>query len=172
MGKEISKFKQYEDEFPIQLRYSEETRSNINNLLNLKITFMDLTTGMLRHVPLSSVASIRYTDTYGGINRQNLKRIITISSDVTTGYSANDIVPKITKIAQAFPVKNGVQIKLTGRTGGSGISRVIPDEGNDDSDRAPFLHTDNTVQQFQQVGDHTQRSYIQYYRCVVWYRHF
>ncbi|MGE5356105.1 MAG: efflux RND transporter permease subunit [Deltaproteobacteria bacterium] len=114
LGKEISKFKQYEDEFPIQLRYSEETRSNINNLLNLKITFMDLTTGMLRHVPLSSVASIRYTDTYGGINRQNLKRIITISSDVTTGFSPNDIVPKIEQIAQGFPVKNGVQIKLTG----------------------------------------------------------
>jgi multidrug efflux pump len=114
LGKEISKFKQNEDEFPIQLRYSEETRSNINNLLNLKITFMDLTTGSLRHVPLSSVASIRYSDTYGGINRKNLKRIITISSDVLTGYAANDIVPKIEKISQGFPLHNGVQINLTG----------------------------------------------------------
>ena len=114
LGKEISKFKQNEDEFPIQLRYSEDTRNNINNLLNLKITFMDLTTGSLKHIPLSSVAKIRYTDTYGGINRQNLKRIITISSDVITGYAANDIVPQITKIAQNFPVNDGVQIKLTG----------------------------------------------------------
>jgi multidrug efflux pump len=114
LGKEISKFKEDEDEFPIQLRYSEDTRKSVNNLLNLKITFMDMTTGSLRHVPLSSVASVKYSDTYGGINRLNLKRIITISSDVLPGYAANSIVPKVEKISQGFPLHNGVQIKLTG----------------------------------------------------------
>lgn len=114
MGKEISKYKENEDEFPIILRYSEETRENVNDILNMKITFMDMTSGSLRHVPLSSVASINYTDTYGGINRQNLKRVISLSSNLLTGYSANDIVPELKKEAAKFKPHDGVQIKFTG----------------------------------------------------------
>lgn len=114
LGKEISKFKDVEDEYPIQLRYSEETRNNINNLINVPITYRDMNTGLLRQIPLSSVAKIEYGSSYGGIKRQNLKRIITISSEVTTGYSPNDIVPKIETLAKDFPVSDGVQIKLTG----------------------------------------------------------
>ncbi|NOU48852.1 MAG: efflux RND transporter permease subunit [Bacteroidales bacterium] len=114
LGKEISKYKMDEDEFPIQLRYSEATRQNINNLINMKITYRDMATGMLRSIPLSSVATIEYADSYGGIKRQNLKRIITISSDVLTGYTANEIVPQIERLASGFPLPEGVQISLTG----------------------------------------------------------
>lgn len=114
LGKEISKFKDAEDEYPIQLRYSEETRKNINSLINVPITYRDMNTGMLRVIPLSSVATIDYGSSYGGIKRQNLKRIITLSSEVTTGYSPNDIVPKIKDLAATFPLSEGVQIKLTG----------------------------------------------------------
>ena len=103
-----------EDEFPIQLRYSLDTRANINNLINLKITYRDMNSGLLRQIPLSSVASIDYVDSYGGIKRQNLKRIITLSSGVLTGYTANEVVAQIKKIAVDYPVHEGVQIKLTG----------------------------------------------------------
>lgn len=114
LGKEISKYKEGEDEFPIQLKYSKETRENVNNLLNLKITYRDMNSGQLRSIPLSSVASVGFTDTYGGIKRQNLKRIITISSDVLSGYTANEIVPQIKKYAADFPKHVGVSIELTG----------------------------------------------------------
>lgn len=113
-GNEISKFKDAEDEYPIQLRYSEETRENINNLINIPITYRDMNTGMLRQIPLSSVADIEYGSSYGGIKRQNLKRIITLSSEVSTGYSPNDIVPQIERLAAEFPLSDGVQIKMTG----------------------------------------------------------
>lgn len=114
LGKEVSKYKMDEDEFPIQLRYSLNTRANINNLINLKITYRDMNSGLLRQIPLSSIASIDYVDSYGGIKRQNLKRIITLSSGVLTGYTANEIVSQIKKLAVDFPLHEGVQIKLTG----------------------------------------------------------
>jgi multidrug efflux pump subunit AcrB len=114
LGKEISKYKDAEDEYPIQLRYSEETRNNMSNLINVPITYRDMNTGILRQIPLSSVATVDYGSSYGGIKRQNLKRIITLSSEVTTGYSPNDIVPKIESLARDFPLSEGVQIKLTG----------------------------------------------------------
>jgi multidrug efflux pump subunit AcrB len=113
-GNEVSKFKELEDEYPIQLRYDEVTRKNIDALVNLKITYRDMNTGLLRQIPLSSVATIDYKDSYGSIKRKNLKRVITISSEVLTGFTANEIVAKVKKYAENFPKSEGVEIKLTG----------------------------------------------------------
>jgi len=114
LGKEVSKYKVDEDEYSIDLRYSLATRENINNLINLKITYRDMNSGTLRQIPLSAVAKVEYVDSYGGIKRQNLKRIITLSSDVKTGYTANEIVARVKSLAATFPLHEGVQIKLTG----------------------------------------------------------
>jgi len=113
-GKEISKLKQDEDEYPIMLRYEKVTRDNINALVNLQITYRDMNTGILRSIPLSTVASVDYTSSYAGIKRLDQKRIITVYSNVLSGYSANDIVPIINQKAKSFPMHEGTAIKLTG----------------------------------------------------------
>ena len=113
-GKEISKLKQEEDEYPIMLRYAEVTRDNINALVNLIITYRDMNTGRLRSIPLSTVAKIDYTSSYAGIKRLDQKRIITVYSNLLSGYSANDIVPVIKQEAASFPLHEGTVIKLTG----------------------------------------------------------
>jgi multidrug efflux pump len=113
-GKEISKFKQDEDEYPITLRYKKVTRDNINALVNLMITYRDMNSGQLRSIPLSTVAKIDYTTSYAGIKRLNQKRVITVYSNVLSGYSANDIVPKIKKLAVSFNKHQGTEFKLTG----------------------------------------------------------
>lgn len=113
-GKEISKLKQSEDEYPIMLRYDKNTRENINSLVNMQITYRDMNTGMLRSIPLSTVVNIDYTSSYAGIKRQDQKRIITVYSNVLSGYSPNDIVPRITAEAKKFSVHPGTEIKLTG----------------------------------------------------------
>jgi len=113
-GKEISKLKQDEDEYPIMLRYNKLTRDNIDALVNLQITYRDMNTGMLRSVPLSTVARLDYTSSYAGIKRLDQKRVITVYSNVLSGYSANDIVPKIIRESKSFPLHEGTAIKLTG----------------------------------------------------------
>jgi len=113
-GKEVSKYKENEDEFPIQVRYDEVSRKNIDALMNLRITYRDMVTGKLRSIPLSTVAKIKYDNTYGGIKRKNLKRMITLYSNVLTGYSPNDIVPRIERLAATFPRPEGITIQLTG----------------------------------------------------------
>jgi multidrug efflux pump subunit AcrB len=113
-GKEISKFKQDEDEYPITLRYHKVTRDNINALVNLIITYRDMNSGQLRSIPLSTVARIHYATSYAGIKRLNQKRVITVYSNVLSGYSANDIVPKITRFADKFDKHEGTSFKLTG----------------------------------------------------------
>jgi len=113
-GKEISKFKQDEDEYPIMLRYEKVTRDNINALVNLEITYRDMNSGQLRSIPLSTVARINYTTSYAGIKRLNQKRVITVYSNVISGFSANDIVPVIKREAAKYKLHTGTEIKLTG----------------------------------------------------------
>lgn len=113
-GKEVSKYKEDEDEFPIMVRYSDAQRKNINNIINARITYRDMNTGLLRSIPISSVATITYKDTYGGIKRKDLKRVITLSSEVTSGYTANEVVASINKALSLFPTPRGITIVLTG----------------------------------------------------------
>ncbi len=114
-GKEVSKFKEANDEYPIMLRLSDEQRNNISELLNIKITYRDMNMGgAIRSVPLSSVASIRYTNTYGGITRKNQKRVVTVYSNILTGFNAQDVVANVTKAAAAYKLPKDVSINLTG----------------------------------------------------------
>lgn len=114
-GKEISKFRDGDDENKIMLRYSATQRNQIDELLNMKITFRDMAMGgIVRQIPLSSLAKIRYANSYAAIKRKNQKRIVTIGSNVLSGYSPNDIVPQIADALKSFPLKEGYEIKMGG----------------------------------------------------------
>lgn len=112
-----SKFKVEEDEFPIQIRYSEEYRKNIDRLTDMRITYRDMGMGgQIRQVPLSAVATLKLENTFGGIKRKNLKRVITLSSNVLDGYNENEVAAQVrTAIARFKPnVPAGFEIHLTG----------------------------------------------------------
>ncbi len=113
-GKEVSKYKEDEDEYPIQVRYSEQQRKNIDEIINARITYRDMNSGQIRQIPISSVAKLGYKDTYGGINRKNLKRVITISSEVLSGYTPNEVVAAINQSLESFTIPKGITITLTG----------------------------------------------------------
>lgn len=111
-----SKFRDANDEYPIQLRYKYDQRTNVEQIKNLKITFRDMNMmGMIRSVPLSSFCDIRYENTYGGIKRKQNKRVITLSSDVLEGFNANNVVAQLEETAKAFKPTGAVEVKFTGQ---------------------------------------------------------
>ncbi|MBF9251688.1 efflux RND transporter permease subunit [Pontibacter sp. 172403-2] len=114
-GKEASKFKRDEDEYPIQIRYAEPYRDNIDALLDMRITYRDMNSGLIRQIPLSSVASIDYTTSYGGIKRKNLKRMITLESNVLADYNANEVVQQIESSLENFQTPEGFEVKMGGQ---------------------------------------------------------
>ncbi|WP_187264020.1 efflux RND transporter permease subunit [Pontibacter beigongshangensis] len=114
-GKEASKFKLDEDEYPIQVRYAEPYRKNIDALLGMLITYRDMNSGQVRQIPLSSVASIEYSNTYGGIKRKDLKRMVTLESNVLDGYNANEIVQQIEQSLANFQTPEGYEVRMGGQ---------------------------------------------------------
>ncbi len=111
-----SKFRDANDEYPIQLRYNYDQRTNVEQIKNLNITFRDMNMGgMLRSVPLSAFCDIRYENTYGGIKRKQNKRVITLSSDVLEGFNANNVVAKLEQVAKEYKPTGAVEVKFTGQ---------------------------------------------------------
>ena len=114
-GAEISKFRDANDDYPIQLRIKESQRNDINTLMNMPITFRDMTMGgVVRQVPLSSFAKIEYANSYAGIRRIDQKRVITLSSNLLSGYNENQVVAEIKEKIKDISYSDEVEIKLTG----------------------------------------------------------
>ncbi len=119
-GKEVSKIKEGEDEYKIQLRYSDLVRNNITDLLNMRITFMDMNTFLVKSVPLSAVAKVDYTNTTGGVKRKNVRRTIQLQSNVPdptmVGKVNADLQIKIDEFKNKVKIPSDVEIRLSGQS--------------------------------------------------------
>jgi multidrug efflux pump subunit AcrB len=113
-GKEISKFKQGEDDYEVQLRLEDKYRYDVDVLMNKSVTYRNQNNGKIYQVPISSVASTEFTSSLGSIHRIDLDRVITISSNVLDGYNPTDINNHIKDLIQDFEVPAGYTIAFTG----------------------------------------------------------
>ncbi len=113
-GKEVSKYKLEEEDYPINLRLTDNHRYNLSDLLNLRITFKDQSDGKIVHLPISAVAEVKYSSTYGSVNRKNLDKVVILSSNVKEGYNATEIVDRIKAEMEEFPLPSGYELRFTG----------------------------------------------------------
>lgn len=113
-GNEVSTFKIGEEEFPIQIRLDKEYRNNLSSLMNQRITFRSQSSGQLMQVPISALATVEYSKTYGSVNRINMNRVITLSSNVLPGYNATRVNQQIREVLQNFDVPDGYAYEFTG----------------------------------------------------------
>ncbi|MGB1204027.1 MAG: efflux RND transporter permease subunit [Chitinophagales bacterium] len=112
-GKEISKFKDGEDDYPIQLRFGEENRYDLPKIMNQKVTFRN-NQGKLMQIPISAVADVRYASTYGSVKRKDLNRVVTIYSNVTEDANGADIVLQYKGMLSDYEMPEGYDLKFTG----------------------------------------------------------
>lgn len=111
-GKEISDFKVGEEEYPIQLRLKDENRYNMASLLNLRISFRE--EGKLIQIPVSAVADITYSTTYGAVNRKDMNRVITLYSNILEGYNGTQINTRLKNLLKDFDLPEGYELSFTG----------------------------------------------------------
>lgn len=113
-GKEVSKYKDGEDEHSIMLRLSEKYRNDENKLINQKVTFRNPANGQIVQVPISAVATFNYSSTYSSIRRLDGQRVITLSSNLLDGYNANEIVTELQNEMSSFDLPEGYTYEFTG----------------------------------------------------------
>ena len=115
-GREASKLKEGEDEYKINVRYTDLLRNNISELQNMKITYRDFSSGQVRQVPITSLVKFDYDNTLGGVKRKNLKRLISIYSNLIDGYDPNKVNLAVTRAINEFQGKpDGITIRQTGQ---------------------------------------------------------
>ncbi|TVR74832.1 MAG: efflux RND transporter permease subunit [Marinilabiliales bacterium] len=113
-GNEVSSFKIGEEEFPIMLRLDDDYRHNLNSLMNQRISFRSQSSGQLMQVPVSAVASAEFGKTYGSVNRINMDRVITLSSNILPGYNATTVNRQIRELMEAYDMPPGYGYAFTG----------------------------------------------------------
>jgi multidrug efflux pump subunit AcrB len=112
-GSTASKYREGDEEYPINVRLQERYREKISDLMNLKIPVPGGTNG-LREIPVSAIAKIEYASSYGGIIHQEYKPTITLGSNILTGYNANEIVKEIAAALEEYPLPKGYEFIFTG----------------------------------------------------------
>ena len=114
-GREVSTFKDGEDDYPINVRFEESSRNNVDALMNQKVIFRSASDGQIKEVPISAVATADRSTTFSSVKRKDLDRVITLSSNVLEGANANEIVLEMQESLQEFNAPRGVEFAFTGQ---------------------------------------------------------
>jgi len=113
-GKEVSKYKEGEDDYEIQVRLADEYRYDLETLMNKNVTFRNQSDGKIYQVPISSVAKAEFGSTYGSVNRKDLDRVVTIFSNVLDGYNATEINNELKVLLADLELPGGYELRFTG----------------------------------------------------------
>ncbi len=119
-GKEVSKLKDGEDEYKIQLRSADFQHKNVTDLMNMRITFMDMNTMLVKSIPISAVATLDYTNTSGAIARKNVKRTIQLQSNVLDPSMTGKVNAELATRIEDFKARTKIPADVTIRQTGQG----------------------------------------------------
>ena len=110
-GIEASQFRDEDDEYDITVRLAERWREDLSSLDQLTVSSDN------GQIPLSSVASWWVGEGYGGINRKDLERVVTVSSDVRAGFNATAVLTEVQGVVAPFAdsLPPGYAINYTGQ---------------------------------------------------------
>jgi multidrug efflux pump subunit AcrB len=110
-GVEASKYRDGKDEYDITVRLDEEFRDNMSALQDLTV----MNEG--RQIPLSSVASWEMSEGLGGIKHIDQERVITVMSDVRSGYNPNAVLNEVQQVLDNYlnnEIPSGYSVEWTG----------------------------------------------------------
>ncbi|MDP4742047.1 MAG: efflux RND transporter permease subunit [Schleiferiaceae bacterium] len=114
-GKEISRYKEGESDYPINIRFDDRFRFNLESLMNQKITFRDQSSGRIKQVPISAIATPSKTATFSAVKRNDLNRVITLYSGIEEGANANLIIAEMQQLLKNYELPKGVTLNYTGQ---------------------------------------------------------
>lgn len=113
-GQEISTYKEGDDDYNITMRMQDDQRKNEDVLFNQSLTFRNQNNGQMMQVPISAVSETNKTTTYNQIKRKNQKRIMTVYSNVLTGYNGDEITKQIESELKSYKFPKTISYSFSG----------------------------------------------------------
>ena len=113
-GQEISTYKEGDDDYNIVVRMQEDQRKNENILFNQSLTFRNQNNGQMMQIPISAVSKTEKTTTYNQIKRKNYNRILTVYSNVLTGFNADEISKQIATELKGYEMPKSLTYSFSG----------------------------------------------------------
>ena len=114
-GEEASTFKDGDDDYEINVRFNEEDRYDESAVMNQPVTFRN-NQGKMVQIPISTLVDKKNSATFSSIKREDLKRVITVYSNVLQGYNPTATVEKIkTELKSGFEIDNSLEYQFTGQ---------------------------------------------------------
>ena len=116
-GEKAGVYKKDGEDYDINVRFEEDLRYNYDALFNQNIIFRDASTGQIKEVPVSAVASRKNTSGFSAIKHKDTKRVVTVYSGLKPGFTdAGAIVSQIQEAMQDFDqMPDGIKVDYTGQ---------------------------------------------------------
>jgi len=110
-GTVASKYRDGKDEYDITVRLAKRFREDLNAVGDLTVT------GDLGQIPISSVARWYVGRGFSDVKRKDLERVVTVSSDVKSGYNANAVLAEVRQELAGFAMRlpTGYTLRYTGQ---------------------------------------------------------
>ena len=113
-GQEISTYKEGDNDYNITMRMQDDQRKNESVLFNQSLTFRNQNNGQMMQVPISAVSQTKKTTTYNQIKRKNQKRVMTVYSNVLTGFNGDEITKEIAVELKNYNLSKTVAYSFSG----------------------------------------------------------
>jgi multidrug efflux pump subunit AcrB len=114
-GKEISSYKDGEDDYPINLAFDRKYAYDAGALMDQRITFRNQSNGKIVQIPLSAVAHAEKSSTFSAVKRIDVERVVTITSNVLTAFNPTQVNDRIREVMDGYELPAGISIDFTGQ---------------------------------------------------------
>jgi multidrug efflux pump subunit AcrB len=119
LGQDISTYTKNEESYDIVVKFNKKNRDNFDAILDQQLMFRN-NKGALLNIPIRSVIKEpKEQASYSAVIRKNEIPLVTIVSNVTEGYNANEVVEELKDYMLEYKgedkISAGVDYKFTGQ---------------------------------------------------------
>ena len=119
LGQDISTYTIDEESHDIVVKFDSESRNNLNAILDQRLVFRN-NQGKLMNIPVRSVIEDpKESTSYSAVIRKDQIPLVTITSNVTEGFNANEVVKVMKKEMETFEKENqlsaGIKYRFAGQ---------------------------------------------------------
>lgn len=119
LGQDVTTYTKDDESYDLVLRFNKQNRESFDALMDQRLIFRN-NKGQLLNIPVRSVVEeTKETVSFTGVVRKDQTPLVTISSNVTSGFNANEVVAELKTEMEKYEeqglLSDGVSYNFTGQ---------------------------------------------------------